>query len=57
MTKRILLGVLLGAMFLPSALARADNPRLVATVGRNDTFSISLLLLQTTAIAYSSVSR
>ena len=42
MTKRILLGVLLGAMFLPSALARADHPRLVATVGRNDTFSISL---------------
>jgi hypothetical protein len=42
MTIRILLGVLLGAMFLPSALARADNPRLVATVGRNDSFSISL---------------
>ena len=42
MTIRILLGVLLGAMFLPSALARADNPKLVATVGRNDTFTISL---------------
>jgi hypothetical protein len=42
MTTRILLGALLAAMFLPSALARADNPRLVATVGRNDTFSISL---------------
>ena len=42
MTTRILLGALLAAMFLPSALARADNPKLVATVGRNDTFSISL---------------
>jgi plastocyanin len=42
MTMRILLGALLGAMFLPSALAKADNPRLVATVGRNDTFTISL---------------
>jgi plastocyanin len=41
-TTRILLGALLAAMFLPSALARADNPKLVATVGRNDTFSISL---------------
>jgi plastocyanin len=29
-------------MFLPSTLARADNPRLVATVGRNDSFTISL---------------
>jgi hypothetical protein len=42
MTTRILLGALLAAMFLPSALARADNPKLVATVGRNDSFSISL---------------
>ena len=42
MTTRILLGALLPAMFLPSALARADNPKLVATVGRNDSFSISL---------------
>jgi plastocyanin len=42
MTTRILLGALLAAMFLPSALARADNPRLVATVGRNDSFTISL---------------
>jgi hypothetical protein len=42
MTTRILLGALLAAMFLPSALARADNPKLVANVGRNDTFSISL---------------
>ena len=29
-------------MFLPSALAQADNPRLVGTVGRNDTFTIAL---------------
>lgn len=42
MTARILLGGLLAAMFLPSALARADNPKLVANVGRNETFSISL---------------
>ena len=42
MTTRILLGALLAALFLPSALARADNPKLVATVGRNDSFSISL---------------
>jgi plastocyanin len=42
MTTRILLGVLLAALFLPSALARADNPKLVATVGRNDSFSISV---------------
>jgi hypothetical protein len=42
MTIRILLGALLGAMFLPSAIAQADNPRLVGTVGRNDTFTISL---------------
>jgi plastocyanin len=42
MTTRIVLVALLAALFLPSALARADNPRLVATVGRNDSFSISL---------------
>ena len=42
MAIRILLGSLLGAMFLPSALAQADNPRLVGTVGRNDTFTITL---------------
>ena len=42
MAIRILLGALLGAMFLPSALAQADNPRLVGTVGRNDTFTIAL---------------
>jgi plastocyanin len=42
MTTRIMLGTLLAALFLPSTLARADNPRLVATVGRNDAFAISL---------------
>lgn len=42
MATRILLCVLLAALFLPSALAQADNPRLVATVGRNDSFTISL---------------
>ena len=42
MAIRILLGALLGAMFLPSVLAQADNPRLVGTVGRNDTFTIAL---------------
>ncbi len=42
MTTRIVLAALLVALFLPSALARADNPRLVATVGRNDAFAISL---------------
>ena len=42
MTTRIVLASLLAAPFLPSALARADNPRLVGTVGRNDAFAISL---------------
>jgi plastocyanin len=42
MATRILLTALLAALFLPSALARADNPRLVAAVGRNDSFAISL---------------
>jgi plastocyanin len=42
MTIRIVLAGLLAALFLPSALARADNPRLVGTVGRNDAFAISL---------------
>ena len=42
MATRILLTALLAALFLSSALARADNPRLVATVGRNDSFAISL---------------
>ena len=42
MATRIVFAALLAALFLPSALARADNPRLVATVGRNDAFAISL---------------
>jgi plastocyanin len=42
MTTRILLAAAVAAMFLPSTVARADNPRLVATVGRNDSFTISL---------------
>jgi hypothetical protein len=42
MTTRILLAAAVAAVFLPSTLARADNPRLVATVGRNDSFTISL---------------
>jgi plastocyanin len=42
MATRILLTALLAALFLPSALARADNSRLVASVGRNDSFAISL---------------
>jgi hypothetical protein len=42
MATRIVLGALLAALFLPSALAQADNPRLVARVGQNDSFTISL---------------
>jgi plastocyanin len=42
MATRILLTALLAALFLPSALARADNPKLIASVGRNDSFAISL---------------
>jgi hypothetical protein len=42
MATRIMLAALLAALFLPSALARADNPRLVARVGQNDSFTISL---------------
>ncbi|HEX9379565.1 MAG TPA: hypothetical protein VF872_08240 [Gaiellaceae bacterium] len=42
MATRIVLAALLAALFLPSALARADNPRLVARVGQNDSFTISL---------------
>jgi hypothetical protein len=33
---------LLAALVLPSAVAKADNPRLVAVVGTNDAFVISL---------------
>src|SRR5881397_1759530 len=42
MAPRIVLVALFAALFLPSALARADNPRLVARVGQNDSFTISL---------------
>ncbi len=42
MASRVVLVALFAALFLPSALARADNPRLVARVGQNDSFSISL---------------
>jgi len=42
MTKRIALVALLAALVLPSAVAQADNPKLVAVVGTNDAFVISL---------------
>ncbi len=42
MAARIAVTALLAALFLPSALARADNPRLVASVGANDAFLITL---------------
>jgi len=42
MTTRMALAALIAALFLPSALARADNARLVAVVGTNDAFTISL---------------
>ena len=42
MTPRILLCSLLAALCLPSALAQADNPKLVGMVGRNNAFTISL---------------
>jgi hypothetical protein len=42
MTTRIGLATLLVALFFPSALAQADNPKLVAVVGTNDAFVISL---------------
>src|ERR671935_1390003 len=42
MTIRIALVTLLAALALPSAVARADNPKLVAVVGTNDAFVISL---------------
>jgi plastocyanin len=41
-TVRLALLALLGAVGLPSALAQADNPKLVAVVGTNDAFVISL---------------
>src|ERR671936_1974472 len=42
MTTRIALASLLAALALPSAVARADNAKLVAVVGTNDAFVISL---------------
>lgn len=42
MTTRIALVTLLAALVLPSAVAQADNPKLVAVVGTNDGFVISL---------------
>jgi hypothetical protein len=42
MSTRIALVMLLAALVLPSAVAQADNPRLVAVVGTNDAFVISL---------------
>jgi hypothetical protein len=42
MTIRIGLATLLTALLFPSALAQADNPRLVGLVGTNDAFVISL---------------
>jgi plastocyanin len=42
MTTRIALASLLAALALPSAVAQADNPRLVAVVGTNDAFVITL---------------
>src|SRR5919204_1611903 len=42
MTTRIALASLLATLALPSAVAHADNPKLVALVGTNDAFVISL---------------
>lgn len=42
MSTRIALATLLAALVLPSAVAQADNPRLVAVVGTNDAYVISL---------------
>src|SRR5947207_11813364 len=42
MTIRIALVTLLAALVLPSAVAEADNPKLVAVVGTNDAYVISL---------------
>jgi plastocyanin len=42
MTTRIAVALLLAALAFPSAAAQADNPRLVAVVGTNDAFVISL---------------
>ena len=42
MTTRIALLTLLAALVLPSGVAQADNPKLVAVVGTNEAFVISL---------------
>jgi plastocyanin len=42
MTTRIALVTLLAALAVPAAVAQADNPKLVAVVGTNDGFVISL---------------
>ena len=42
MTIRIALVTLLAALALPASVAQADNPKLVAVVGTNDAFVISL---------------
>jgi hypothetical protein len=42
MTTRIALVTLLAALVIPSAVAQADNPRLVGVVGTNDAFVIGL---------------
>jgi plastocyanin len=52
MTTRIGLATLLAALVLPSAVAQADNPRLVAVVGTNDAFVISLRDASGGAIAH-----
>jgi hypothetical protein len=42
MTIRLTFIALFAALFVPSALGQTANPRLVATVGTNDAFTISL---------------
>jgi hypothetical protein len=42
MTIRIVLIALFAALFVPSALGQTANPQLVATVGTNDAFTITL---------------
>jgi plastocyanin len=42
MIARLTVGLALLAFLLPSAVARADNPRLVGSVGANDAFVITL---------------
>jgi hypothetical protein len=43
MSARLLVLVALAAIVLPSSAARADNPTLTGSVGKNDAFVISLL--------------